>query len=208
MKRLIASLIVATSLLVARPVFAQDRVATVNVGAVVFGLEEFKALQGQWNVKVREITAEDEKLKTELQTLLSQRDNTTRPGTPEHDKLTLDLLRKRNEGQFNLQIKQSQLGAMQKQQIASLFEKVYAAVGDVAKEKNYTMVVADIRPGLNEQAVNEMNTQQFIGFALSSRTVLYANDNANLSDEVLAKMNADYAAGAPAAPAAPTTPTP
>jgi len=99
-----------------------------------------------------------------------------------------------------------------KLQTRRLFEKIEQAVSEVARQRGYDLVLTDRRPELPED-MDRLSMEQLLS-AIQARTVLYAGEKADISNDVLALLDARYRAGAkvqpapapvPAQPAAPTT---
>jgi|GEM_PF-6816718 len=201
MKRILAALVVTATLTFATPSFAQDKMAIVDVAIVMTKAKEFDSLKNGWTVKGKDLENEEAKLKNDLATLQSQRDATMKMGSPEFDKMTLDILKKQNEGNFQLQLAKAMLNGQQKQAVNALYAKVRTTVESVAKEEGYTLVINNLIPQITEQAVNEMNINQFLSFILQSSTIMYSDPSINITEKVLTKLDAEYSDTAPATPA-------
>ena len=97
----------------------------------------------------------------------------------------------------------------QKQQMRQLFDKITAAAGEVAEQKGYDVVIADQRPELGN--IDQLNVNQLRDL-INQRNVLYANPSIDITNDVIAALDAQHKAaggGTGAAPApAPTTPPP
>ena len=93
------------------------------------------------------------------------------------------------------------LNGQQKQAVNALYAKVRTTVESVAKEEGYTLVINNLIPQITEQAVNEMNINQFLSFILQSSTIMYSDPSINITEKVLTKLDAEYSDTAPATPA-------
>ncbi|HQY87868.1 MAG TPA: OmpH family outer membrane protein, partial [Tepidisphaeraceae bacterium] len=111
------------------------------------------------------------------------------------------ILKKQNEGNFQLQLAKAMLNGLQKQAVNALYAKVRTTVESVAKEEGYTLVINNLIPQITEQAVNEMNINQFLSFILQSSTIMYSDPSINITEKVLTKLDAEYSDTAPATPA-------
>ena len=80
----------------------------------------------------------------------------------------------------------------QKAQTLELFKKIQAAIAEVAKAKGVDLVIADVSGDLPE-SVDNVNKQQFTQF-LSQKNVWYTADSAELTNDVIAKLDADFKA--------------
>jgi Skp family chaperone for outer membrane proteins len=78
----------------------------------------------------------------------------------------------------------------QKAQTLELFKKIQAAIAEVAKGKGVDLVLADVAGDLPEN-VDNINKQQFTQF-LGQKNVWYTSDAADLTNDVLAKLDADF----------------
>lgn len=194
MKHMLAALVLISLLALPSAARAEDKIAVVNVTQVIFGVREFETMKNAWTVKTSEMEKEENNLKNELTSKQTQRDQTMKPGTPEYEKLTLDLLKMQNEGNFKLQLERALMAGQQKQAINALFGKIKTAVDDLAKERGYTLVLNDFKPQITEQALNEMNINQFINFMLQSSTIMYTNTDTTITDEIIDRLDAAYSA--------------
>lgn len=186
---------------------AQDRVGVINVGLVYAQLRESESIRVAFATRAQEVRNAEQTLQAKLQQLVTERDTLYRPGTPEHNQRTFDIAKQQSEGQFQIQFQQSELIGGYRTQTNQLFQKIYTATEAVAKERGFTVVVADAQPLISAEEVARLNPQEFVALLASARSVIYRADDVDLTNAVLTKMNAEYeSAGAATQPA--TTPTP
>ena len=90
-------------------------------------------------------------------------------------------------------VTQADIESNEKQMTLTIFKKIEGAVAEVAKAKGIELVLADIAGDLPE-SVEGVNKQQFTQF-LSQKNVWFTAGAADLTSDVLAKLDADFKAG-------------
>lgn len=189
---------------------ANVRVAMANPSRIFQEMQETKDLQENLRSEGVRLTAEEKEKRAELQKLQNQR-NQLKPDTPQWDELNTDLMDAALEFRLWGEQTKAKAGRMQKRQLKHLFEQIEQAIAEVAERDGYDLVIADQRPELPEN-LDEINFDQLRAL-INTRNVLYASAKADLSDQVIALLDARYkgrggaavpaAAGPPRRPAAP-----
>jgi Skp family chaperone for outer membrane proteins len=90
-------------------------------------------------------------------------------------------------------VTQADLENSEKQMTLTLFRKIETAIADVSKAKGIELVIADVAGDLPE-SVEGVNKQQFTTF-LSQKNVWYTAGAADITTDVLTKLDADFKAG-------------
>ena len=90
----------------------------------------------------------------------------------------------------------------------NLFDKIVAATTAVAQQKGLDLVLADQRPDLPEN-LGQISVDQLRAI-LNGRNVLFSSEKVDVTQAVIAELDAKYKAGGggPPAPAAGGTPSP
>lgn len=103
-----------------------------------------------------------------------------------------DILQKSIE--FNVwdQMTTRDIDRRQKQELTRVYGEIQAAIDQVAKDKGYNLVLADIRPELPDI---DQTDYVHLDAAISQRTVLYNDRSADISEAVLAQLDKKYKEG-------------
>jgi Skp family chaperone for outer membrane proteins len=198
----------------AAPLRAQEapaRVGIVNPAAIFTSMQETKDLKVKLEQDQKNLQAELQSRQQKVKDLQAARD-LLKPDSPQYQQADQDLLKGAIEFDTWSKIQQAQLQGNQKQQMKLLFDKIVAATSEVAQAKGYDIIIADQRPDLPENLA-PMSVEQ-LRAAINQRNVLYMNPKMDISNDVVAALDAKYKSGgggatAPAAPTgAPAAPAP
>lgn len=198
MKRMLAVFALFALLAIPAKSFAEDKIAVVNVSKVIFDAREFDDLKTAWSTKTAELEKDANNLKVDLQTKQKLRDDTLKPGNPDYEAMTLDLLKMQNERGYKLQLDQVMLANQQKQAMSNMVAKIRTAVEALAKEKGYTLVINDYKPRITEDVLNKMDVNQFTDFLLQSQTIMYTNTDTDITQAIVDRLDAEYSSSSPA----------
>ena len=128
----------------------------------------------------------------ELKDLQAQRD-TLKPDSPQYAKINQDLVQKSIEFEVWGRIQQAEIQRQQKNQMKSLFEKITTATAEVATQRGIDLVIAEQRPDFPDN-LDQLNVDQ-LRVLINQRNVLFNSAAADLSNEIIAAMDAKYKAG-------------
>jgi Skp family chaperone for outer membrane proteins len=103
-------------------------------------------------------------------------------------------------------ITRAQLEGMHKQQMKLLFDRIVAASADVAKQKGFDLVVTEQRLDVPENLA-QITVDQLKAI-LMSRNTLYVNPKIDVTNDVIAALDAKYKASGPATATAVPAPAP
>jgi Skp family chaperone for outer membrane proteins len=176
------------------------RIAVADASRIFNEMQERKDIQVSMQSELERLNAQNKERTDELRKLQAQRDQ-LKPDTPQYD----DLNEKLNDGAIEFRSWQAQATAKaersQKRQVKALFQRVEAAVAEIATQQGYDLVLTKQRPELPDN-LDAVKYEQIVA-ALSARNVLYASPKADISDAVIAALDAKYKARGGAASAAP-----
>lgn len=184
------------------------KVGSANVQKVFADIKETKDLQTKLSSKGNDLNAMKNDAQKQLTDLKAQRDQ-FKPGTDTYDRANQTLSRTATELQVKFQVVQQELMHEQKYQTKMIYDKIVTVVGELAKEKGYTLVVSQIVPPEPSDDQFERLTMEQLSGLLTQQNLLYVDPAADLTAEVTTRMDAKYVspAGAAAAPA-PAAPAP
>jgi Skp family chaperone for outer membrane proteins len=192
-------------------------VAVIDLQKLTDGLKEFKDLnadnlvKGQdYQKKLKDMSDAIDKINADLKDVIPASDYKRRAqALADRFELQATLKARKETYQSLYDVDHGDI-------IHQVYDKILAAVADIAKRENYDIVLLDDRA--IQLAPMGTATDKELGPSIESKRILFARDGMDITDRVITKMNNDYAAGKPAeapkpaaapAPApAPTTPPP
>lgn len=195
---LTATLVAAFALgsLTIAPVAAQDRpirVATVNMPRVFTEIQETKDIQTRLRQEQGAFVAERKPKLDEMEKLKAEGGN-YRKGSPQYS----EWRQRYRKASIALQAwdatAKQEIDWRLKQQTRDMFEKISAAVSDYATSNQIDLVIADHQPALTDEELEKIPAEQ-IGAVMDRRRVIYASKNADVSDAIIASLDAKYKAG-------------
>jgi Skp family chaperone for outer membrane proteins len=167
-------------------------------------MQETKDLRGSMEGERQRLAATAKEKETEISNLQAQR-KSTRPDSPQFEDLNKQIMQKAMEYEVWSKYAKMDAERVQKKQMRSLFAKIEAATSEVAKQQNIDIVITDQSPDLPD-TLEGVTIEQLRG-VLNSKRVLYSSDAANISNAVIASLDAKYKAGG-GGPAAAPAPAP
>lgn len=187
----------------------QLAIGVVRTGQIMRNMPEMKKFQADGRARLAELQQQQQQHEMELQDLQKHRDNMVKPGSQQWTDETAAIDKKRAELEVWKQISSLQLERWQKQSIKDMYDHLTAATAQVAQAQHLDMVVADQAPDIGPD-MDKANAAQ-LDTLLGQRAVLFANKKADITDDVLTQLEANFAKqgqlpGPPPVPA-PTTGT-
>ena len=184
----IASLMLALAL--AAPAMAQTKIAVVNPIKVLNELGETKdinkALDSEKLTFEQEAGNRDQKLKD----LQAQRD-TLKSDSQQYLDLNNQLVKMRTEAQAWAQQTKLEMARKFRDQAKRMNDKITAVIAEIAKAEGYDIVLAEQKAELTDDQMAQLNPQQLMN-VLFSRNPMYRNDSIDITQKVIAKLDAGY----------------
>ncbi len=175
------------------------RIAVVNPSRIFNEMKETKALNEKMNGEMMKFE-QTRRQKVEAIEQLKKSRNDMRPDHPQYEELNNQLLAASADAEVWIKTQAILNDQRQKRQTKIIFEKVQAAVADVAKQQNIDLVIADTKDVLPDGPELEKADIRAVKAAIYQKDVLFASDRLDISSAVLANLDAKFqAAGAPAA---------
>ena len=184
------SAVAALAAAVAVPAAAQDapRIATVNPAKVFSEMQETKDLKQKMEADRKTITDEGQRKGAEVEDAKKRR-ALFNEGTDDFNKANKEYLEKVIAAQAWQELIKQDLQRQQKSQMKSLFEKIEAATKEVATAKKIDLVVVDQKTEFPD--LDSINVDQLRGI-INQRTVLFNNGRFDITNDVLAAVDAKY----------------
>lgn len=162
------------------------RVAVVDVESVFNNLDERAAFKADITGKTEEIQREQQLKQTELRALEEDL-KLINPDSPNYETTLEKYEMKVIELKSWTEFMQRKLEREQTMRMELLYEKIVAAVEDMATKSGYDMVFfKDVKPTIRGQ------NQQQVAAIIQSRKVLYASPSLDITAGVTQKLNNEY----------------
>jgi Skp family chaperone for outer membrane proteins len=144
------------------------------------------------NAKYRkESTAERDRMEAELEKLSKEIDldkaeiKMLKPGSSDYSSRIKEILEKQGKLQAQQEFFKRQMEMKEQTVVESLFKDVVKATGEVAKDKEFDLILEKSEPDLPASSTNELT------LTISTYKVLYNAGCENITDAVLAKIDAN-----------------
>ena len=177
------------------------RIAVVNPSRIFNEMKETKSLNDKMNGEMAKFEA-TRRQKVEAIDQLKKSRNDMRPDHPQYEELNNQLVAASADAEVWMKTQAIVNDQRQKRQTKIIFEKVQAAVGEVARQRGIDLVIADTKDVLPDGPELEKADIRAVKAAIYQKDVLFASDRLDISSDVLANLDAKFQAGAGAAPAA------
>lgn len=168
------------------------KIAICNPAKIFNEIQETQDLKAKLESEVKMLDGQRTERQLKIKDAQAARDQlkSDAPGWAERNQ---ELLRLAIEFDVWQKAMQADLESQQKRQMKGLFDKITLAVAQVAQQKGIELVIAEQRPELPENMdqiqVNDLRAR------LTARNVLYNNPQVDISNEVIAAMDAAYKSG-------------
>jgi Skp family chaperone for outer membrane proteins len=180
----------------ARLASAQDgpKIATVNTAKVFNEMLETKDLKQKMDSDGNAIKAEGERRKNDLQEAQKRRD-LVNEGTADYEKANRELIEKAIAMQTWQELIKADLARQQKVQMRNLFNKIEDATKEVAEAKKLDLVFVDqkIELPMDNKTMEQITADQLRSL-INQRSIMYNNGRLDITNEVLAAVDAKYKA--------------
>lgn len=206
---LIASISAMNSWCSAQPRPANDHLLAIGVirtGEIMRNMAEMKKFQTDGRARLTELQQQQQQRELELQDLQKHRDNNLKQGSQQWIDETNKIDQKTAELNIWKQVSSVQLERWQKQTVKDMFDHVAAATAQVAEAQHLDLVIADQSPDIGPD-MDKVSSAQ-LEAALGSRAVLFANKKADITQDVLTQVDANFAKQGQIAGPPPAIPAP
>lgn len=197
-KKLMLALLVGV---LSAPAWAQTRIAMVNPSRIFADMQETKDLKDKLEAERQRLVATEKEKRDEIQSLQQSRDQ-FKPDHPQFDEINKKLRKAAIDFKSWGELTKLDAELNQKRQMRTLFEKIQRAVGEVAQRDGLDLVIADNQPEIPEN-MDQITFDQ-LRQIINQRNLMFASKKADISEQVLAVLDAQYRGAAPNRPAAAT----
>ena len=175
---------------------AQDRpvrVATVDMPRVFQEIQERKDVEARLRQEQSRLAAEQKGKLEELAKLKAEGGN-YRPGSEQHEDWRQRHMRAQIAQQAWAETAKREMDWRLKRQTRDIFDRITATVREYANSNGIDLVLADHQPTLSDDELDTIPADR-IGQVMDRRRVIYASKNADISDAIIAALDARYKAG-------------
>ncbi|MDB5299464.1 MAG: hypothetical protein JWO87_1127 [Phycisphaerales bacterium] len=169
---------------------ANTKVGTANPSRIFEESQEFKDFKEKLELRGKELEATAQQKKAAIGDLMRQM-HELKPGSPQYKNKAAEIDAAKAELQSWGATTQAALDRENKYFAKGMYEKIEAAVGDIAKKEGLDLVVTDGRREPNN--IEGMSYAELRGL-LASYNVLFSSKNVDLSEKVIASLDKNYAA--------------
>jgi len=163
-----------------------QKIATANPSKIFFGMKEKTDVQQRLAEDRKKLVDEERSRQQKVRDLQAALE-LIKPDAPQYEasnkEFTEAAIAFKNWGEFS----QAQSARSEKQQTKLLFDKITAAIAEIAKERGIDLVIAE-QPPVN---IEKISTDQLTQL-MAQRQVLYTSATADLTPDVIARLDEKY----------------
>jgi Skp family chaperone for outer membrane proteins len=176
------------------------RAAIVNIPRVFDEIQETKDAKVRLSQERQRLAAEQKTKLEQLQSIKAEGGNFRR-GSDQYAEWRQRFMRATIQQQAWEATAKQEMDWRVKLQTRETFEKIATAVAEYATSNQLDLVLSDHQPMVSDEELEKIPVEQ-IGALIDRRRVIYASKNADISDAIIASLDAKYKAGGGTAPAA------
>jgi Skp family chaperone for outer membrane proteins len=188
----VLSAMLASSAAFAQAPPAATHIGIVNLGKVFRSVQEMKDIQAKQEADTNSLKTLANQHQSELDNMKQELRNGPKPDSKEWDEKLTALETKSVQYESDLKLRQADMSRNFSKQLKLVFDKVQASVADLAKQKGLDLVLTENLPDL---APGQEVTPDQMAQLLAQHNVLFAGANIDITDEVIAALDAQYKAG-------------
>lgn len=167
------------------------KIGVVNVYRVFHNMQETKKSDTDFHTQNDQLVQQQKQKEAEIQDLAKRRQD-FKPGSAQWQDVTNQIDQKSAELDVWMRVKKAQLERQFKLNMKTLYDHIAQATAEVAQQDHLNLVIADQSPEFVGPNLDAITTQR-LDEILSARAVLYADKKADITDEVLTKVEANFA---------------
>jgi Skp family chaperone for outer membrane proteins len=169
----------------AAPSAAGTKTAVCDVVQIFTNYQRAKDLTAMLNEKREGLRSEDEKRKKVIEDLQKELEE-LKESSPEYDKRFQEMQKLLVDRDVWTRLQESLMLREHHRLTRDMYQDITKAVEQVAKEKGFQLVI------FRERELPPTENTQDLLRAIERRTVLYSDDNIDITEAVLAKLNETY----------------
>ena len=178
----------------------QLNIGVVNTTRILRTMHETQKLEADSRARQMAVQQQGQQKELEIEDLQKHRDNNLKPGSTQYRDETRTIMQKRVEMEVWKQTSNLEAEQWYKESLKGVYDHIQQATAQVAADQHLDLVIADQMPEIGPD-LEKVNVQQ-LQAALAARAVLYSNKRADITEDVLTVVEANFAKQSPP-PAAP-----
>jgi len=167
-------------------------IAICNPARIFQDMQETQDLRTSMEAEGKSFMEKKTEWEGKLRELQSSRDQ-LKPDSPQYAQRNQELLKTATEYEVWGKLTQADVQRNQKTRMRALFDKIQAAVAEVAEQKSIDLVLSEQKPEIPEN-LDQINVEQLRAI-LNGRNILYHTARVNISNDVIALLDSRYRAG-------------
>ena len=175
----------------AAPAMAQTKIAVANPIKILNELQETKDLNAAMTAERQAAEAEAKQRIETIKATQAERDQ-LKPDAPQWAELNKKFVQQQTEAKNWQQTTGQALAAKFREQAKRMHSKIAATISEVAKAKGYDLVLAEQSTDVPDEQLAQMQPQQIMSVLFGAQNVLYSTDAADLTQDVIMKLDAAY----------------
>jgi len=164
----------------------QPKVAIASPSKIFLGMKGTQDVRARLDAEKKSLQEQETEKRKKVEELRSAME-LIKPDAPQYEEasnaFTTAAIEFKNWGEFS----QATFARREKMQTKLLYDKITAAIAELAKERGIDLVVA-AQPPIAIEKMNVLELQQL----MAQRQVLYANATVDITSDVLAKLDEKY----------------
>lgn len=165
------------------------KVAIANPSRIFSEIQETKDLNVKMRAQGENLASQEKDKRDELKALQDARDQ-LKPDTPQYTTQNDKLLKAAIEFDSWGKIQKAEFERKKKMHMKMVFDKVRAAVAEVAKSRGIDLVITDEQPTIPDN-LGQISEAE-LGQRLNQQSILYSDPKLDISDDVVALMDKEY----------------
>jgi Skp family chaperone for outer membrane proteins len=166
-------------------VFEPARIGVVDFARLLEGYEKMKDAEAQFLATQKSLREEADKRAAEIQSLSARLAMHT-PGSDAYTKTEKEILQRKAEYDTWTKMKTGEILDREKNVIRELYLDLEKAAGDYARANKLSLVLKSDKVDLSAPSVSDLHLM------LRLKKVLYFSSDVDITDRLLATLNADY----------------
>jgi len=171
---------------------APAKIAICNPARIFQDMQETQDLRQSMEAEGKSFMEKKTEWETKLRELQSNRDQ-LKNDSPQYNQRNQELLKVATEYEVWGKLTQADVQRNQKMRMKALFDKIQAAVSEVAEQKGIDLVISEQKPEVPDN-IDQINVDQLRAI-LNGRNVLYHSARVDISNDVIALLDSRYRAG-------------
>jgi Skp family chaperone for outer membrane proteins len=171
-------------------------IGVVNTTRVLRTMQETKKLDADFRGQNTALSQQQRQKEMDIEELQKHRDQNLKPGSQQWNDETDTIDNKRSELEVWKRVSTVKLERSYKLSLKGIYDHIAAAAEQVAMQQHLDLVIADQTPEIGPDL--EAADVRALQAALAARAVLFANKKADITEDVLTAVEANFAKTNPA----------